>query len=188
MTLSERALAVIPARKESKRIPGKNMKMFHGKPIIQWTIEAAIESGLFNKIVVSTDCRETIRLAWNIGIDAIYRPHKLSDDNCPVINVVRHAAKDFRGTVALLYATSPTMSGEILKDACRLFLDDKARPLLSINREHGESYTDAGMFCFYDSDHIIDRDFRFYHVPDAIDINTHEDWCQAEYNFRKENK
>ena len=62
-------IAVIPARGGSKRIPGKNIRPFAGKPIIGWSIDAARESGLFDRIIVSTDCSEIAEVAIEYGAE-----------------------------------------------------------------------------------------------------------------------
>lgn len=85
-------VAIIPARGGSKRIPRKNIKDFHGKPMIAWSIEAAAKSGLFEKIVVSTDDNEIASIAKAYGADAPFvRPSALADDHTPTVPVIAHA-------------------------------------------------------------------------------------------------
>lgn len=107
-------LAVIPARGGSKRIPRKNIKLFCGKPMIAWSIEAAQQSGCFDKIVVSTDDAEIAEIARHLGAEVPFvRPPELSDDHTGTIPVIRHAIKWFneRGQVSdqvcCIYATAP---------------------------------------------------------------------------------
>ena len=74
-------IAVIPARGGSKRIPRKNIKLFCGKPIIAWSIEAAIKSNCFDRIVCSTDDDEIAGVAREYGVEIPFlRPAELSDD------------------------------------------------------------------------------------------------------------
>lgn len=85
-------LAVIPARGGSKRIPRKNIRLFGGKPMIAWSIEAAIASGCFDRIVVSTDDEEIAAVARQWGALVPYkRPAALADDHTGTMPVVRHA-------------------------------------------------------------------------------------------------
>ena len=87
-------IAVIPARGGSKRIPRKNIKEFCGRPMIAWAISAAKESGLFDRIIVSTDDEEIAALARSWGAETPFvRPANLADDLTPTVPVVAHAVK-----------------------------------------------------------------------------------------------
>ena len=68
----KKIIAIIPARAGSKRLPGKNKKVLAGKPLIQWTIEAAQQADYIDEIVVSTDCKEIQNLAKSLGVDDLY--------------------------------------------------------------------------------------------------------------------
>lgn len=115
-------IAVIPARGGSKRIPRKNIKSFFGKPMIAWSIEAAKESGLFDKVVVSTDDQEIANIAIQYGAEVPFvRPSELSDDYTATTPVVAHAINWFvdQGceidAVCCLYATAPfVMAADII--------------------------------------------------------------------------
>ena len=104
--------AVIPARGGSKRIPGKNIKPFCGKPMIAWSIEAALQSGCFERVVVSTDAPEIAEVAKAHGAELPFmRPAALSDDFTGTIPVIRHAAEALalpdEAALCCLYATAP---------------------------------------------------------------------------------
>ena len=87
-------IAVIPARGGSKRIPRKNIKEFFGKPMIAWAISVALESGLFDHIVVSTDDNEIAVIGRKWGAETPFvRPVELADDLTPTVPVVSHAVK-----------------------------------------------------------------------------------------------
>lgn len=87
-------IAVIPARGGSKRIPRKNIKLFCGKPMIVWSIEAALESGCFDRVIVSTDDEEIASVANSAGAEVPFmRPAELSDDHCGLTSVVAHAVR-----------------------------------------------------------------------------------------------
>lgn len=115
-------LAVIPARGGSKRIPRKNIKVFCGKPMIAWSIEAALQSGCFDKVIVSTDDQEIAEVARQYGASVPFmRPAELSDDYTGTIPVVQQAIEwcwadgfDAR-QVCCLYATAPFVSPEDLR-------------------------------------------------------------------------
>jgi len=106
-------VAVIPARGGSKRIPKKNIKEFFGKPIISYSIKAAIDSKLFDKVIVSTDCKNIAQIASKYGAEVPFmRPKELSGDFLGTHEVVGHALKwleDFGHEVdyaCCIYATA----------------------------------------------------------------------------------
>lgn len=118
-------LAIIPARGGSKRIPRKNIKSFCGKPMIAWSIEAALKSGCFDKVIVSTDDAEIAEIAQQYGASVPFiRPATLSDDHTGTTAVIRHGIKwclsqgQNVDQVCCLYATAPFVSAE---DLCRGF-------------------------------------------------------------------
>lgn len=84
MKTNKRIIAVIPARGGSKRIPKKNIVDFQGKPLIAWTIEAAKQSNLFDKIVVSTDSEEIAEVSRKYGAEVPFLRDTASDDHSPV--------------------------------------------------------------------------------------------------------
>ncbi len=89
---TSRAIAIIPARGASKRIPRKNIKEFCGKPIIAYSIETALQSGLFDQVIVSTDDEEIADVAREYGADVPFmRPDELSDDFVGTDDVFLHA-------------------------------------------------------------------------------------------------
>lgn len=108
-------LAVIPARGGSKRIPRKNIKMFHGQPMIAWSVQAAIESGCFDEVWVSTDDEEIAEVAQVYGAKVPFlRPVHLSDDFATTADVMSHAVEEFGKInhalpdyICCLYATAP---------------------------------------------------------------------------------
>lgn len=115
-------LAVIPARGGSKRIPRKNIKLFNGKPMIAWSIEAAKSSGLFEHIIVSTDDAEIAEVAKQWGAEVPFlRPEELSNDHAGTTPVIAHAtqwaidqAMDVEA-VCCIYATAPFVQVDDLK-------------------------------------------------------------------------
>lgn len=107
-------LAVIPARAGSKRIPGKNIRLFGGRPMIAWSIDTAFQSGLFDAVIVSTDSEEIASLALSLGAAVPFlRPETLANDVAGTRAVIAHAIQaytDFHqqpDLVCCLYATAP---------------------------------------------------------------------------------
>jgi N-acylneuraminate cytidylyltransferase len=132
-------LAVIPARGGSKRIPRKNIKLFGGKPMIAWSIEAAIQSGCFDRIIVSTDDAEIADVARAYGAEVPFvRPPELSDDHTATIPVVAHAiqwiSQQF-GPVELaccLYATAPFIQSKDLQQGLNALQQSDALYALTV--------------------------------------------------------
>lgn len=126
-------IAVIPARGGSKRIPHKNVRDFCGKPIIAWTIEAALNSGCFDRVIISTDSPEIAERAriWG-GETPFLRPASLADDYTGTIPVIRHAINFVSENgaapdqVCCLYATAPFIQTEDLRLGLKNLLQSSA--------------------------------------------------------------
>lgn len=117
-------VAIIPARGGSKRIPRKNIKLFCGKPMIAWTIEAAKASCCFDRIIVSTDDEEIADIARKYGADVpFYRPADLSGDHIGTIEVIAHSIQwlidngNQISEACCLYATAPFITAEDLRNS-----------------------------------------------------------------------
>ena len=117
-------LAIIPARGGSKRIPRKNIRNFHGRPMLAWPLAVARSSGLFDSIVVSTDDEEVASIAIAHGAEVpFFRPPELADDHAGTESVVRHAIDWWeanRGPISLvccLYPTAPFIRADDLRAA-----------------------------------------------------------------------
>ena len=79
----KKKIAIIPARGGSKRIPGKNILDFHGRPMIGWTIDAALESGIFDRVLVSTDSEEIAAVSRGLGASVPFLRKGSADDDAP---------------------------------------------------------------------------------------------------------
>ena len=103
-------LALIPARSGSKGIRNKNIKLFCGKPLIQWSIEAALKTSFIDRVIVSTDSLEYANLAINLGAEVPFiRPAKYARDDSPSIDMILHALDHIpeAKNILLLQPTSP---------------------------------------------------------------------------------
>ena len=117
-------LAIIPAREGSKRVRKKNIRSFHGKPLISWVINTALETRLFNEVIVSTDSEEIAKLSRALGASVPFlRPKEISSDETPLIEVIRHAITwtsdrySHDDNLTLLYATAPFLTEKYLKQS-----------------------------------------------------------------------
>ena len=132
-------IAIIPARGGSKRIPRKNIKPFAGKPIMGWVIDAARESNLFERIIVSTDDNDIAEVAIEHGAEVPFqRPPELSDDHAGIIEVVQHAIGWTRKEdipveyVCCILATAPFLRDDILSSAFEKLIESNASYAFSV--------------------------------------------------------
>ena len=116
-----KVIAIIPARGGSKRIPRKNIKDFYGKPLIAYSIEVALASELFEKVIVSTDDEEIATIAKAYGAEVPFlRPKELSDDFTGTQDVINHTVEYLKNNnelydyVCTIYATAPLLQKEYL--------------------------------------------------------------------------
>lgn len=120
-------LAIIPARGGSKRIPKKNIKLFLGKPIIAYTIEVALNSGLFDEVMVSTDDREIAIIAEDYGAKVpFFRSDKTSDDFATTADVLSEVIMQYDTigihfqNICCIYPTAPLINSNQLRDGFEL--------------------------------------------------------------------
>lgn len=132
-------LAIVPARGGSKRLPGKNIKLLGGRPLIAWTIEAALQSGVTCAVVVSTDDPQIAAVAQAFGASVPgMRPAHLATDTATSVDVVLHALDAYESVhgavdgVLLLQPTSPFRSVESIRQAVSLFQADVSRSVVSV--------------------------------------------------------
>ncbi len=125
-------IAVIPARGGSKRLPRKNVLSFLGKPMIQYSVEAASESGLFRRIIVSTDDPEIMDLASGMTCDVFERKKSLATDTARVVDVLDDLVRDLStqgmhyDNLCCLYATSPLRTREDIVGSYNLMIENDA--------------------------------------------------------------
>lgn len=134
-----KSIAIIPARGGSKRIPRKNIKEFCGKPIIAYSIEAAIKSEIFDEIIVSTDCEEIkeISLQYNASVPFM-RSSENSNDTASSSDVIVEVIDNYEkmnktfDTVMCLYPTAPFITEKKIKKAFDIFVESKASTMVSV--------------------------------------------------------
>jgi pseudaminic acid cytidylyltransferase len=222
-------IAIIPARGGSKRIPRKNIKQFCGKPMIAWSIEAAKISGLFERIICSTDDEEIAFVAREFGAETPFlRPAELSGDHTGTIPVVAHAIKKLRNSknkidiVCCIYATAPFIQEIDLKHSLEQLEKEDANYCFAVtnfpfpiqrairitkenrcemlqpemrnirSQDLEETYHDAGQLywgrttAWLGEEQIFSLKSTPYILPRYLvqDIDTDEDWLQAELMFK----
>lgn len=134
-------IAIIPARGGSKRIPRKNIKPFCGKPIIAWSIDAALKTGCFDQVIVSTDDIEIADIASKYGAHVPFiRPDKLSDDYTGTTEVIKHAIEWYEShghsvdLACCLYATAPFLKSEDINRGLSIIQSNSCDFTFSVTR------------------------------------------------------
>lgn len=136
-----RILALIPARSGSKGVPGKNIKILGNKPLLQYSIDAALASKCFDKVLVSTESEKIKEIAISGGAEVPFlRPQRLAQDDSPTLDVVidviqqlSSKGEDF-DAVCLLQPTVPFRKVEDLKSAIKKFMQSGADSLVSVRQ------------------------------------------------------
>lgn len=132
-------LAIIPARGGSKGLPNKNIKVLNGKPLINYTVEAALGAGIFDKVIVSTDSQNIADAAQAAGAEIPFlRPAEYATDEAGSLEVIKHAIKFLQDKeehfdiVCLLQPTSPLRNSRHIKEAYALLREKDAKSLISV--------------------------------------------------------
>ncbi len=134
-------IAIIPARGGSKRIPKKNIKEFCGKPIIAWSIKAALNSGVFDEIMVSTDSEEIADIAIKHGAKVPFlRSMENASDKPGFDAVIMEVLSEYKkigklfDNLCFLLATAPFTTPDKLKEGYRLLLDGKFKTVMTVSK------------------------------------------------------
>lgn len=139
--MKKHSLAIITARGGSKRIPGKNKKAFCGKPILLYSIDAALRSGLFDEVMVSTDDEEIAQLAIKAGAQVPFmRSAETANDYASTDDVIREVLDNYKNrgqqfdTFCCIYPTAPFITPERLKEAMALLKEtDSVMPVVAFS-------------------------------------------------------
>lgn len=187
-------LAVIPARGGSKGVPNKNIKDINGKPLIAYTIQAALKSGIFDKVIVSTDSEKIAEVASKYGAEIPFmRPAEIAGDMVSSDDVILHALKYYEAKgeiysqVCKLQPTSPLRNEEHLTEAYHCFKEKRADFLVSVCEcEHSPLWAgtigeDLRLDCFIPEN--VKRACRqelptYYRLNGAIYMGETEKFCE----------
>lgn len=149
--MNNKIVAIIPARAESKGLPGKNIKSLLGKPMIAYTIEAALKSKLFSRVIVSTDKEEYADIARKHGAEVPFlRPEHLAGDDSHIKDTIIHLldwleeSGDEIDSFMLLQPTSPLRTEEDVKDAVEMYNAKDAKSVVSVcEAEHNPAWMNS---------------------------------------------
>lgn len=144
--MSKSFLAIIPARGGSKRLPRKNILDLAGKPLIAWSIEAALKSDKISKIVVTSDDDEILDVSFKYGASIIKRPDILALDDTTTFDAIKHTIENFEifDYIVLLQPTSPLRYAKHINEAIDLLLEKKADAVISVcEMEHSPLWSNT---------------------------------------------
>lgn len=166
-------LSIIPARGGSKGLPRKNIKELCGKPLIAYTIEAAKESKLTNRVIVSTDDEEIACISKKYGAEIPYfRPKELSSDSSPTIDAILHMVgylKESEGYnpdyILLLQCTSPLRNSKSIDESIKKLITSEFDALVSVCESEVNPYWS----------NIFDGDKLKYFIEEGKKINRRQD-------------
>ena len=169
--MSERSvLGLVPARGGSKGIPGKNIRMLAGKPLLAYTAEAARNSNLLSRTILSTEDARIARIGAEVGLEVPFlRPAELALDSTPMSDVVLQAIEWFRGqgeryeAVCLLQPTSPLRSAATIDRCISAFFERKADTMISV-RPVPHEYNPHWVL-FETAEGMLERSIRSQEVP-----------------------
>ncbi len=134
-----RVLGIVPARGGSKGVPGKNIRLLCGKPLLQYTAEAAQAARLLSRVILSTDSEEIAKVGESCGLEIPFlRPAELAEDETPMLPVVQHAVRWMENhgerfdAICLLQPTNPMRRAEHIDDCIRLLEKTEADGVVTI--------------------------------------------------------
>lgn len=140
--------AIIPARAGSERIKNKNIKLFAGKPLISWTIEAAINSSLIDNVIVTSDCPHVLSIALQFGVNKLNRPKELATDISSTDDVLFHCIDEMKidenDIFILLQPTSPMRTSDQIDEALSMFKSVDVEAVVSVCKcEHSPLWSNT---------------------------------------------
>ncbi|SFX24946.1 cytidylyltransferase domain-containing protein [Marinospirillum alkaliphilum] len=133
-----KTLAIVPARAGSKRLPGKNLLPLQGKPLVQWTLDAALASEKIDRVLVTSDDPNLLKLADQLGCMTLLRPTELATDTASTYSVLQHALEHlddqhvYPEQTLLLQPTSPLRSTEDINKGLALMEEKNANSIISV--------------------------------------------------------
>ncbi|MDY0181595.1 acylneuraminate cytidylyltransferase family protein [Aliarcobacter skirrowii] len=191
-------LAIIPARGGSKRLPRKNVLDLCSKPLIAYTIEAALKSKNINKVIVSSDDEEILDISKKFGADIIKRPIDLANDTATTFDTIKHTIDNFEkyDYIVLLQPTSPLRNENHIDEAIELLEKKKADAIVSVcEMEHSPLWSNTlpkdGNMSNFLKDEILNKRSqdldKFYRLNGAIYICKTEKLIENKSFLLKEN-
>lgn len=137
--MSPAVVGIVPARSGSKGVPGKNTRLLHGRPLLEYTARAAFAAGVLDRVILTTDSPDIADVGRRVGLEVPFlRPAALSQDDTPMVPVLRHAVEALAadgwtpGIIVLLQPTSPLRRPEHIVDAVEMLKQTPATSVVSV--------------------------------------------------------
>ena len=137
--MSYKTIAIIPARGNSKRLPGKNTKFLGGIPLLAHSVKYAQQFSFIDEIFVTTDDAEIKKIALEFGAKVIDRPTEISGDFEPTVSALKHVLESISNdveNVILLQPTNPLRPNNLLAEAFELYINSNSDSLFTVSRNH----------------------------------------------------
>lgn len=174
-----RIIGLIPARGGSKGIPGKNLRSLGGKPLLQHAFDAARDSGVVERVILSTDSEEIAALGARLGIETPFlRSAELARDDTPMIAVLKHLLEYLRSTnampdaIMLLQPTAPLRRAEHLRQAGEMLIPDEVDSVVGVT-EIPQHYAPHYAMKITPDGHLV------HYLPDSAAIKRRQDVPKA---------
>jgi len=191
-------LAIIPARGGSKRLPRKNILDLNGKPLTAYSIEAGLNSSYIDKVVVSSEDDNILKISKEVGADIIKRPDELSTDTATSFDVIKHTIENLvrYDYIVLLQATSPLRNSKHVDEAIELLGDKNADAIVSVcEMEHSPLWSntlnDTLSMKGFLKDEVLNKRSqdleKYYRLNGAIYIVNTDKLLEEESFFLKNN-
>lgn len=192
-------LAIIPARGGSKGLPGKNIKILCGKPLIAWSIEAGLKSRYIDEVIVSSDDNEILSISENYGAEVLKRPQEFASDTSSTFDAIKYSVDKIDKKydyIILLQPTSPIRNERHIDEAIELLEKKCADAIISVCEvDHSSLWTntipiDCSMNNFLRDEVKNKRSQdleKYYRLNGAIYICKTDKFLQEESFFLKEN-
>lgn len=177
-----RVVAVVPARAGSKGLPGKNTRLLCGKPLLAWSIEAALACPKIESVWVTSDDEHALRIAEACGARAYRRPPQLANDTAPMGAVIADFGRHLQSlgdppeAVMVMYATHPLRTAADVEETYDTYVANDGRPVIGVKRSHTHPYLFYSLdgnghpstFCGIDPNEF----YRRQDYPTAYELTT----------------
>ena len=192
-------LGVIPARGGSKRLPNKNIIGIANKPLLAWTIEAGTQSKFIDRLIVTSDNKDILKISSNHGAELIQRPNEISGDYSTTFDAIEHVIENINEDydfICLLQPTSPLRTSKHIDEAIELLFEKKSDAVISVSEMNENPLWSNTLNDDLDMSDFLKDDVRnkrsqdlkkYYHINGAIYICNIKKFLAQKTFFIKSN-